>query len=188
MKSRGFIFLAVLCALVLMLLIGVKKDQGANEDSHAVAPVKGNEAVHDNSFQSPTPPEDLPDPDDPRVTRLPDGRIYFNPSLEISRAITDSTSQEDSLAVVSQILDQYRYVFQGNPVGENSEITAQLLGKNPRKIIFIAPECIALRGDELTDTAGVPLFFHAHSATRMDVVSAGPDLELWTDDDLSTGD
>lgn len=187
MKSRRFIILALLFVLVLALFVGLK-NQSAGESLQAEAPVIDNEAPNRESGQSSTASADLPDPNDPRVTRLPDGRIRYNPSVELSRTITDTTSQEESLAVISQVLEHYRFIFQENPIGENSEITSQLLGNNPRKIIFIAPESLALHDHELTDSAGAPLFFHAQSASHMNIVSAGPDLELWTEDDLSTED
>ena len=67
---------------------------------------------------------------------------------------------------------------------ENFEITEQLLGKNPKKIVFIAPDTTALRGNELIDQWGTPYFFHAQSGQQMDIRSAGPDKEFWTDDDV----
>ena len=187
MRYRGIVILAVLVALVLTLFTWIKPIQRDHETRQAASPASDNESRRHNS-QATAPSAELPDPNDPRVTRLPDGRVLYNPSVEASRAITDSTSPEESLAVISQILNQYRDIFQENPVGENSEITAQLLGNNPKQIVFVAPDCRVLRSNELTDSTGTPLFFHALSSTHMEVVSAGPDLELWTDDDLSTGD
>src|SRR5688500_5408791 len=50
----------------------------------------------------------------------------------------DSTIARD-LDIVSQLFDAWRSNFprEGNPVGENSEITAALMGDNPLKFAFI---------------------------------------------------
>jgi len=36
----------------------------------------------------------------------------------------------------------------------------------------------------LVDRWGTPYFFHPVSGEDMEIVSAGPDAELWTDDDV----
>jgi len=76
--------------------------------------------------------------------------------------------------------------FGGNPVGINSEITAQLSGDNPKHINFINPDAgmrINANG-ELVDPWGTPYFFHQLSGTDMEIHSAGPDRVMWTADDL----
>jgi hypothetical protein len=77
-------------------------------------------------------------------------------------------------------------MFGGNPVGINSEITAQLSGNNPKHINFIRPEAgMRLNASgELIDPWGTPYFFHQLSGTDMEIHSAGPDRVMWTADDL----
>jgi len=91
------------------------------------------------------------------------------------------------LRIVADLLDAFRSNFphDGNPVGENAEITAALAGKNKLRFAFIAPNhpAIDARG-ELCDRWGTPFFFHAESGTHMTVRSAGPDKKMWTDDDV----
>jgi hypothetical protein len=187
-KHRGFILAAVLASLVLAFFTWFKPVKITNEVPPTPKP-KGESAMLENSSPpSSTQSADIPDPNDPRLTRLPDGRVFFNPSVEASRMIISSITPEESLDLISQIMGHYRYAYQENPVGENSEITDRLLGNNPKKIVFIAPDCKALQGGNLVDPWGTPLFFHALSAEQMDVVSAGSDREFWTDDDLTTGD
>ena len=64
-------------------------------------------------------------------------------------------------------------------------ITAALTGKNPLNFQFIRRDhpAINARG-ELCDRWGTPFFFHALSGTRMELRSAGPDRQMYTDDDL----
>ncbi|MGB0415637.1 MAG: hypothetical protein ACPGKS_02175 [Coraliomargarita sp.] len=123
---------------------------------------------------------------DTRLNRLPDGSVEFQPALEISRRIHANNRPEDSLNQVDALLGQYRFAFGENPVGvENFEITEQLLGKNPKSVVFIAPDSPALRQNELIDHWGTPYFFHAVSGQQMDIRSAGPDQTFWTADDIN---
>lgn len=186
-KHRGLILAAVLAILVAAIFSWFKPVRVANEVPPPPKPKGGPATLQNSSPPSSAQSADIPDPNDPRLTRLPDGRVFYNPSVEASRMITPSITPEESLDVISQILGFYRYAYQENPVGENSEITDRLLGNNPKKIVFIAPDCKALRGGKLVDPWGTPLFFHALSAVQMDVASAGSDREFRTADDLTTG-
>ena len=89
---------------------------------------------------------------------------------------------------VRSAIHNYCSMFNGNPVGVNSEITSQLNGHNPKQADFIRPEAgmrINDRG-ELVDPWGTPYFFHQVSGTEMQIRSAGPDTIMWTADDLVT--
>ena len=87
---------------------------------------------------------------------------------------------------MSRAVRQYGRTFGGNPVGNNSEITAALAGQNPRGINFIQAESrMRINGNgELVDPWGTPYFFHQLSGTDMEIHSAGPDRIMWTEDDL----
>jgi len=126
-------------------------------------------------------------PPDARLERLPGGRVNFLPALEVSRRIGPQNPAAVNLAELESILVQYRFAFGENPVGvENFEITQQLLGNNPRRVVFIAQDSPALAGNELVDQWGTPYFFHAVSSQEMEIVSAGPDEKFWTDDDIAS--
>jgi hypothetical protein len=94
----------------------------------------------------------------------------------------------DDLRLVAVVLENFRSNFprSGNPVGLNSEITAALTGQNQLRLALIPPDHPAInKSGELTDRWGTPFFFHAESATRMTITSAGPDKKLHTPDDES---
>ncbi len=58
------------------------------------------------------------------------------------------------------------------------------MGANPNGIIFLREENPSINAQgELCDRWGTPFFFHAESGTKMEIRSAGPDRQLWTDDD-----
>lgn len=85
-------------------------------------------------------------------------------------------------------IHNYNSAFGENPVGENSEITAALMGKNPKQSNFI-PDGAGLRVNdkgELIDAWGTPFFFHQLSGQMMEIRSAGADRKMWTHDDLVT--
>lgn len=83
---------------------------------------------------------------------------------------------------------QYAQVFGGNPVGNNPEITAELMGNNPKHLNFITPDSGLLVNEqgEMLDAWGTPLFFHQLSGHETEIHSAGPDKVMWTIDDLVT--
>lgn len=109
-------------------------------------------------------------------------RPTIPPPLETAHLADDLNSARTDiradLRLVTELLDAFRTNFprDGNPVGENAEITAALAGKNPLRFAFIAPthRAINARG-ELCDRWGTPFFFHAESGTLMKIRSAGPD-------------
>jgi len=97
----------------------------------------------------------------------------------------DSTISRD-LDILQQIFDAWRSNFprEGNPVGENADITAALAGDN-RLGLALVPKthpAINARG-ELCDRWGTPFRFHQLSGERMEIRSAGPDRKFATDDD-----
>ena len=99
-----------------------------------------------------------------------------------------ATNIAADLRLVAVVLENFRTNFPrtGNPFGLNSEITAALTGQNPLRLALIPPDHAAInKSGELCDRWGTPFFFHAESATRMTITSAGPDKKLHTPDDES---
>lgn len=90
------------------------------------------------------------------------------------------------LEIVDELLIAWQSNFpgQGNPVGENAEITAALTGENRLGFAFIprGHRAINTRG-ELCDRWGTPFRLHQLSGTQMEIRSAGPDRTFATGDD-----
>jgi hypothetical protein len=109
--------------------------------------------------------------------------------LNLAAALNSPASDiRADLQLVASVLDTFRTNFPqgGNPVGANAEITAVLTGANRLRLAFIAPDHPAINRDrELCDRWGTPFFFHAESATKMEIRSAGPDKKMWSADDVS---
>ena len=99
-----------------------------------------------------------------------------------------STDIQADLRLVSDIFETFRTNFprDGNPVGNNIEITAALTGHNKLRLALIPRDHPAInQAGELCDRWGTPFFFHAESATRMEIRSAGPDRRMWSADDVT---
>lgn len=97
----------------------------------------------------------------------------------------NKTIQDDLHTIESVLLAwQSNFLKEGNPVGENVEITAALTGKNSLHLAFINPRHPAINANgELCDRWGTPFFFHQLSGTKMEIRSAGPDRKRGTADD-----
>lgn len=117
---------------------------------------------------------ELPEPGSSEVSHLADD--LNAPSGNIRR----------DLEIVNELLSTWQTNFprEGNPVGENHEITAALAGANALKFAFISRRHPAINAQgEMCDRWGTPLRFHAISGHQMEIRSAGPDRQWRTPDD-----
>lgn len=126
----------------------------------------------------------------PPATVVQPAEVVDHPvSAAAAELLAEGGTAATDLEIVTLILADYRKACGGNPVGENEEITAMLLGGNPKGLRFLPPGHPAIDGaGRLCDRWGTPLFFHALSSRRMAVRSAGPDRQHGTADDLSGPD
>ena len=86
---------------------------------------------------------------------------------------------------VSLMLRDYRTRMGENPFGTNAEIMKSVMGGNPKGALLGPPEGQKLNGEgELVDRWGKPYFFHQLSRTSMEIRSAGPDQQMYTEDDV----
>jgi len=128
------------------------------------------------------------DPSRVRVAQsLPDGISILPESYELIAELNQpNEAPEHDVEIVENLITTYRGIFGTNPPGGlNSEIVAAMLGANPRKLAIIPPDLASLNSaGELVDRWGTPFLFHPVSGEIMEVLSAGPDLILWTSDDV----
>jgi hypothetical protein len=100
-----------------------------------------------------------------------------------SSARAKSGQHDVLLQKTAQAVRDYRIAFQQNPVGNNSEITRTLSGKNSRHLRYLPTDARTNDKGELIDSRDQPVYFHQISATVMEIRSAGPDHVMWTSDD-----
>jgi hypothetical protein len=121
------------------------------------------------------------------------GAISTLPPAEERIALADPLNARErdiqsDLRVLNDIFEAWQTNFphDGNPVGENSEITTALTGDNRLQLALIPRNhpAINARG-ELCDRWGTPFRFHQLSGTRMEIRSAGPDRKFGTPDDAA---
>lgn len=93
-------------------------------------------------------------------------------------------SAQDDLQALAQILYSFRQSFKENPIGQNDDVTASLLGSNDKHILFLARETAPIIDGKLVDRWGTPYWFHPLSGQKMELRSAGPDREMFTPDDI----
>jgi hypothetical protein len=73
------------------------------------------------------------------------------------------------------------------PVGTNAEIMKAVMGGNRDRLTLGPPHGQSLNEKgELVDQWGTPYFFHQLARDSMEVRSAGPDMQMWTQDDIVT--
>ncbi len=172
MNTRLTVGLAILCALIALLLFTLPEPERPaetnNDSANSTTPLQPIEEILD------TPPEPL---------------SITDPKLLQEYGSTSSTPIDD-LERVDNVLQRFWLLYK-NPdllrVGSNEEIVESLTGSNPDGIAFISPDNTFIDSQgRLLDRWGAPLFFHAQSLTHIEIRSAGPDKELFTDDDVHT--
>lgn len=105
-------------------------------------------------------------------------------ATDLERAVLDAENPEAHRQAIEQVLFFYRRAFGENPVGQNEDITATLLGANPQRLAFLPHGSAAIANGQLVDPWGTPYWFHPLSGQQMEIRSAGPDRELFTPDDV----
>jgi hypothetical protein len=89
------------------------------------------------------------------------------------------------LEAVQFSLEDFRKSLGENPVGGNAEIIRSMRGDNPRQLQIALPAQAKFNPEgELLDRWGTPYFFHQLSKTEMEIRSAGPDRQMWNEDDV----
>ncbi len=97
----------------------------------------------------------------------------------------DRVKALSAIARVERPLREYLRRYDQFPTGTNAEITRALTGANPDKVVFVVhAESPMNDAGELVDAWGTPFFFHQISGKQMEIMSAGPDREMWDADDV----
>lgn len=118
---------------------------------------------------------------------VPDSALIAEPPFEHIELLNapGRTVQQD-LSLLNDLFASWQTTFprQGNPVGNNDEITTTLTGRNALRYAMIPRNHPAINAQgELVDRWGTPFQFHQISGAKMEIRSAGPDRKLYTADD-----
>ena len=150
-----------------------------------------------------TSPRDAVTVEQPDQSHDETGPLAVAPVAEMARPLADfaadpvvgglndpNGSVERDIEIAARVFQTWQTNFpaDGNPVGENREITAALTGRNRLGLVLISPEFPAINAaGEWCDRWGTPWFFHQVSGRQMELRSAGPDREFYTADDVMGG-
>jgi hypothetical protein len=98
------------------------------------------------------------------------------------------TRPEDDLSSMAHAFSNLTLLIKGDSpfrLGANEEFAAALRGKNRDQLRFLPDShpCFNAQG-QIVDRWQTPLFFHVSERSRIDLRSAGPDRQMWTEDDL----
>jgi hypothetical protein len=131
-------------------------------------------------------------PTKPQPAPLPPPAVAPPVGGEVSHLADQLNAPEGTIRHDLEILNevftawQTNFPHDGNPVGENAEITAALTGDNRFHFAFIPRNHPAINAaGELCDRWGTPFRFHQVSGTQMEIRSAGPDRKFATADDVT---
>lgn len=106
-------------------------------------------------------------------------------ATEMTPLNSPETTVDEDLGTIELLISEFAKHNGGNPVGENVEITAALMGENPKHLAYLPSKGPFLdSAGQLIDRWGTPYFFHQLSATQTEIMSAGPDRQFNTGDDL----
>lgn len=138
---------------------------------------------------APRPVTVTPAPPEPPVASEPAALpaiVTLSVAPELSATLNrPEGNPEEDLDAVAQLLYVYRQGFGENPVGQNEDVVAALLGANEKRTAYLPADSPAIVGGKLVDRWGSPYWFHPVSGREMEIRSAGPDRELFTGDDIS---
>jgi hypothetical protein len=111
--------------------------------------------------------------------------LSIDPHLkQISEQLHDPDQPpEQDLEILEELLSSYRRATGGNPAGENFDFAAALVGEAPQGV-FLSRSSPAVKEGALVDRWGTPYWFHPNTAHQVEIRSAGPDRQLFTDDDV----
>ena len=162
--SKRYITVVIALAVLMAVLLMTRPSSGTRSDT-LVEPSK--------LLERPAPPAS-------KVVLLPI-------AAEAARLNVPEGNCRTDLEFLNLVISQYGRYLDGNPVGSNAEISAALRGDNPKGIALLPAEGKFIDSSgQLVDRWGTPYFFHAIARQRMDIVSAGPDREFWTNDDVTS--
>lgn len=168
------ILIAVVAAIGLMVHLMRQPDAPPmNPDRQA-----GEKPARDPATVGPSPIS----PERPTTT----SEVIIDPALQAAadRLNDAEASPQRDLEIVSEFLSTYSKALGGNPIGDNADITSALTGSDGHKGRVFPPNHRTIQNGRLVDRWGTPYWFHPNSGNQMEVRSAGPDRQLFTQDDV----
>lgn len=194
--NKKFVYIGLILfgmlASVLFLLKG-----GSNDEAPSAAKARGSSAVHREVNRSADDEKMKVSERDPDTLpfRQEEANLFNDPTnpeeyFEFAQRTEDGGySEEDVIESLEMMLNTFRRRASGGyyETNVNSELTRGLLGDNKAKVGYLSAKSKRINDKgEIVDDFGTPYDFHFISGERLIIRSAGEDLELYTDDDVTS--
>lgn len=176
----------IIFAAVAVLLIGLCAVAMSRLDNGTTAAVEAATAKAEGVSAAPVTPKleegsfEVVEQTDAGINLLPQGQ-------EIADQLNDpEMDASDDLLAIGEMIRIHLNTFKSIPPGgENVDIIQALTGRNDKSLAIIPPDhkVISEKG-ELLDRWGNPYHFHPVSRSLLEIRSAGPDGQLWNEDDV----
>lgn len=128
-----------------------------------------------------------PQPTESRTPSVPATGPLPGEALMVSYG-DPSTDPLEDLKAIDRVLTGYFSIIKDHskyPIGGNADLAAALRGENAGQQAFLPADHPAFDATEqLVDRWGTPLFVHPVAGRELELRSAGPDREMFTDDDI----
>ena len=175
MRDRKYFILALIFIAAILLKLSVDIDPKA-PDGASASTSAGEDAQSE------------PAPSDSEIARpesQPGRQSAHLPPSPLDKLRHPDTTPEDDIRLLALLFSDYSSVFKRVPLGMHTEIVAAFQGDNPRNIRYIPEGHPAVNSENQTvDRWDRPFFFHVISKNAVEIISAGPDGELFTKDDI----
>ncbi|MCH7227513.1 hypothetical protein [Haloferula sp. A504] len=127
------------------------------------------------------PASALPAHDDDVMPPLPGERLMGNTRDPFAEPIEDLRALDRVIVGYFSIIKDH----EGYSIGGNEDLAAALRGENAYKQRFLPDDHYAFGADgRLIDRWETPIFVHPIAARDIELRSAGPDREMFTNDDI----
>lgn len=123
------------------------------------------------------------------IPRGVDGVQELDTDIFVAYGSVDHDMQRD-LEILQEGILSYAMLVKNDdlPTGSNAMCIDALCGNNKSRIRFLRKDHPMLNAEgELIDRWGTPVYFHAVSSQDIGLRSAGPDKQMWTEDDFVLG-
>jgi hypothetical protein len=176
MKRLFFILLALPVVIVVVLLLTRMRWKFSKPATPPVVPQEiaaSNAAVTTRSAQ----------------VGAPSGQAARLLGETILRGYADTNlPPENDLTLMSRLMENSLLLLKSaanRPLSANEDLADLFRGKNGAREEFLPAQHVALNDKgQLIDRWQTPLFFHALGGGRYEIRSAGPDQQMWTEDDI----
>lgn len=127
----------------------------------------------------------------PQPSLQPAAPAAIAPSIEMDAGILSmhtemvqaDTPPERELEIIQDLLSLQFRSGGDTSLGDNSDITKALVG-NSEKGVWLPSQSARIKDGQLQDRWGTAYWFHPNSPGQIEIRSAGPDRELFTQDDI----